>query len=94
VIENVTATGSHVDGVIAGLPESPVKNVVLKNVKLSGELGLTVAYAEVSGKDVDARADKGEPVTLLKGAKVNVEGGLTQQKGVLAPAPAEAPQEQ
>jgi len=44
VIENITATGSKTAGVIIGLPESPVKNVVLNNLKLSAEEGLTIEY--------------------------------------------------
>ncbi len=35
VLENVTATGGVVAAAIVGLPESPVKNVVLKNVNIS-----------------------------------------------------------
>ncbi len=72
VLENVTATGSKTAGVIIGLPESPVKNVVLNNVKLSAEEGLTIGNAEVTGKGVVVTAAKGEPITKLAGAKVDI----------------------
>lgn len=71
-IENVTATGSKTAGVIIGLPESPVKNVVLSNVKLSAEEGLTISNAEVTGKNVVVTPAKGEPITKLAGAKVYI----------------------
>lgn len=73
VLENVTATGSKVAGVIVGLPESPVKNVTLKNVKLSAEEGLTIGNAEVSGKGVVVTPQKGEAITKLAGAKVSLD---------------------
>ncbi|HEV2323545.1 MAG TPA: glycoside hydrolase family 28 protein [Terracidiphilus sp.] len=69
-IENVTATGSKSAGAIVGLPESPVKNVVLKNVKISAQKGLTIGYADVTGSDVVVQAAEGEGITKLAGAKV------------------------
>ena len=73
VLENVTATGSTTAGVIAGLPESPVKNVMLKNVKIGAENGLTIGYAEVSGEGVAVTAAKGEAITKLTGANVSLQ---------------------
>jgi polygalacturonase len=70
VIENVTATGGGVAAVIAGLPESPVKNVVLKNVKISAETGMTIGYAEVSGEGVVITAAQGEAIVKMAGAEV------------------------
>lgn len=72
VFENVTATGSKTAGVVIGLPESPVKNVVLNNVKLSAEEGLTISNAEVTGKGVVVMPTKGEAITKLAGAKVDI----------------------
>jgi polygalacturonase len=72
VIENVTATGGGVAAVIAGLPESPVKNVVLKNVKISAETGMTIGYADVSGDGVVVTAGKGEAITKMTGANVTL----------------------
>ena len=69
-IENVTATGSGIAGVIVGLPESPAKNVVLKNVKISADTGLTIGYADVVGQGVTVNVQKGEAITKLKDANV------------------------
>ncbi len=73
VLENVTATGSGTAGVIVGLPESPVLGVVLKNVKISAEKGMSIGYAEVTGSDVTVTAAKGEAITKMAGAKVNLK---------------------
>ena len=72
VLENITATGSKTAGVIIGLPESPVKNVVLNNVKLSAEEGLTISNAEVTGQGVVVIPAHGEAITKLAGAKVDI----------------------
>ncbi len=69
-IENLTATGSTSAGVIAGLPEAPIRGVVLRNVKISAGSGLTISYAEVSGEGVDVLASEGQPITKLAGAKI------------------------
>jgi polygalacturonase len=69
-IENVTATGSTLAGVIAGLPEAPIPGVVLRHVKISARNGLTISYAEVSGEGVDITASEGPAITKLTGAKV------------------------
>ena len=58
---------------IVGLPESPVKNVVLKNVKISAQHGMTVAYADVSGEGVVITAAEGEAITKLTGANVSLK---------------------
>ena len=71
-LENVTATGSKTAGVIVGLPESPIKNVVLNNVKVSAEEGLTIGNAEVTGTRVVITPSKGEAITKLAGAKVYI----------------------
>ncbi len=62
VIENVTATGGEMAGAIVGLPESPVKNVVLKNVNLSAKKGLTIGYADVTEMSVAVQTAEGEAV--------------------------------
>jgi polygalacturonase len=72
VIENLTATGSNVAGVIAGLPESPVQNVVLNNVNLSAKTGLTIGYAEVTAKNLVVHAEQGEPIMKETGAQVTL----------------------
>jgi polygalacturonase len=71
-VENVTATGSTSAGAIVGLPEAPIANVVLRNVHLSAQRGLTIAYATVSGRDVKVEATEGQPITQQAGAKVSL----------------------
>jgi polygalacturonase len=72
-IENVKSTNSGTAGVIVGLPESPVKNVVLKNVNIAADKGMTIAYADVSGSDVHLIVAKGEPMTKAAKANVNIK---------------------
>ena len=70
-IENVTATGAKAAAVIYGLPESPVKRVVLKHVHISAESGADMQYAEVSTTDFVVTPASGEAVT--KGPGVSLE---------------------
>jgi polygalacturonase len=69
-LENVTATGSAVAGAIVGLPESPVTGVVLRNVRISAQHGLTIGYAEVSGSGVVIEAGEGQAIAQQAGAQV------------------------
>jgi polygalacturonase len=73
VLENVTATGSGMDGAIIGLPESPVINVVLKNVTLSGKTGLNIGNAEVTGENLVVKADQGDAIVKLPGAELTLK---------------------
>ena len=69
-LENVTAMGSDTAGVIAGLPEAPVRGVVLRNVKLGARTGLTIGYASVTGQNVVVQATQGEAIMKLAGSDV------------------------
>ena len=71
-IDNVTATGSTNAGAIVGLPEAPVTGVILNNVKIGAQHGLTIGYAEVSGQGVHVEAGEGEPIKQMAGAKVSL----------------------
>ncbi len=71
-IENVQASGSTVAGIIVGLPESPVQDVVLKNVAISAKRGMTIGNAQVSGEHVVIKAEQGKGITILAGAKVAI----------------------
>jgi polygalacturonase len=71
-LDNVTATGSTSAGAIVGLPEAPVLGVVLHNVKIGTQHGLTIGYAEVSGEGVAVVAGEGQPITKMAGAKVTL----------------------
>jgi polygalacturonase len=70
-LENVTATGSTSAGAIVGLPEAPILGVMLRNVKIEAQHGLTVGYAEVSEQGVDVKVAEGPPVLNLVGAKIS-----------------------
>ena len=70
-IENITATDAENAGAIVGLPESPVLNVTLKNVKISAKKGMTISYADVKGTGVVVQAAEGE--AIMKGAGAEVE---------------------
>ncbi|HLI02889.1 MAG TPA: glycoside hydrolase family 28 protein [Terracidiphilus sp.] len=71
-IENLTATGGRNAGVIAGLPESPVRGVVLRNVKIDAENGMTIGYASVTGENFSVKAENGEAVKKLAGAELTL----------------------
>lgn len=70
-IKNLTATSSRNAGVIVGLPESYIENVVLENVKIDAEQGgLEVRNARgVIFKNVKVTAKKGEAF-IVKDAEV------------------------
>jgi polygalacturonase len=72
-IENVTATGSQVSAVVFGLPESPVKDLTMKNVHLSGVKGMTISDAQgVVLEDVKVTAEQGKAIDIRPSAKVTV----------------------
>ncbi len=70
VIENVKATGSKTAGVIVGLPEAPVKNIVLRNVHIQAETGMRIAYADVTVDGLVVNAAQGDAITVAPSAKV------------------------
>jgi polygalacturonase len=69
-LENVTAIGSTSAGAIVGLPESPVASVVLRNVKIGAQTGMTIGFAEVTESGVEVTAAGGLAMINLSGAKV------------------------
>lgn len=72
-IENLTATGIKNAGAIVGLPEDPVASVVLKNVQISAQKGLSICYAHVTGSKVLVQAEEGKPITQMEGAEVSLQ---------------------
>lgn len=70
-IENVTATGAKRAGVIMGLPESPVKNLVMKNVSISAVTGMTVSNAQITEENVVITPTSGEAVMRGPGVTIN-----------------------
>jgi polygalacturonase len=70
-LENLTASGGMAAGAIVGLPEAPIAGVVLHNVKINAQKGLTVSYADVTGDGVKVEAGEGQAITKLAGATVS-----------------------
>jgi polygalacturonase len=62
LIENLTSTASASAGEIVGLPEAPVSEFVLRNVKVSAERGLVVRYAHVTGTNVAIESRDGTAI--------------------------------
>ena len=73
VIENLHATGSSVAGVIIGLPESPVRDLVLKNVSIQARKGIAISNAYVTGHNVTIQPQEGPPMTIAPSAKVEIK---------------------
>jgi len=46
---------------------------VLRNVKLSGKTGLTIGWANVTGKDVTVTAEQGQGIVKLDDANVTLQ---------------------
>jgi polygalacturonase len=69
-LENVTATDIVSAGAIAGLPEAPIRGVVLTNVKIDAQHGLAVSNADVSGKGVKVQASDGSGITKAAGGNI------------------------
>jgi polygalacturonase len=64
-ISNLVATSTKHAGLIVGLPESLVTNVVLENVHITSQTGLTIGNAEgVKLKNVTVDVKKGEPIMI------------------------------
>jgi polygalacturonase len=72
-IENVKSVNSPWAGVIIGLPESPVKDIVLKNVDIQAAKGLQIAYAIVTASDLKVTATDGQSITVAPNAKLTVK---------------------
>jgi polygalacturonase len=69
-IQNFFATGSKNAGAIAGLPEAPVRDVVLNNVKIDAQRGMVISNAQVNATNFAVHATKGKDITQLAGAKL------------------------
>jgi polygalacturonase len=70
-IENVTATGAKQAAVIMGLPESPIKGLVLRNVRISATAGMTIQNAQLTEENLVVTAANGEAVTRGVGVTIN-----------------------
>jgi polygalacturonase len=72
-IENLRSVNSAWAGVVIGLPESPVKGLVMKNVDIQAKKGMTIAYATVTGTHVTVSAAEGQGVTVAPNATVSIK---------------------
>ena len=73
VIENVKVTDAKTAMDIEGLPEAPIKNLLLKNVHIGAEKGAKIYYAEVVSQGLVILAKSGPPITAGQGAKGNLK---------------------
>jgi len=71
-LENVSASGSTSAGAIVGLPEAPISGVVLRNVKIGAQHGLTISYAAVSGESVTIEVAEGQAIAKQVGAAISL----------------------
>jgi polygalacturonase len=69
-IENVKSVNSGWAGVVIGLPESPVKDIVMKNVDIQAKKGMNIAYATVNATNLKVVASEGESITVAPNAKL------------------------
>jgi polygalacturonase len=68
-IENVKASGAKVALQVEGLPEMPVKGLVLKNVQIQAAKGAKVFYAEIQSEGLIIQAQSGPPITTGAGVR-------------------------
>jgi polygalacturonase len=72
-ISNVTVSGAKTAGDIVGLPEMPIDDVLLDNVRVNANVGMTVQDARnVRLRNVEIVPRKGTPITVVN-AEVKTE---------------------
>jgi polygalacturonase len=69
-ITNLKATGAQTAMQIAGLPESPIRNLVLTNVSISAVKPATIMYADVTEKHVSIQASTSPTTITREGANI------------------------
>lgn len=72
-IENLIATGAKQAAVIDGLPESPIRNLVLRNVKISAQTGVAMQYVDVHATKLVIKPASGEPLIEGPGVDLNAK---------------------
>jgi polygalacturonase len=71
-IENLKVTGAKVALDVEGLPEAPIKNLVLDNVQIEAAKAGKIFYAQVQSRGLKVVPQDGQPLTVGTG----VTGGL------------------
>lgn len=75
-IRNISGSATHDAGLIVGLPESPIENLVMENVTLTAKDGLMIANAKgVKLKNVKIIPQKGEPIRTFNAEVEGLEKG-------------------
>jgi polygalacturonase len=74
-IENVKGVNLAWAGAIVGLPESPVTDIILKNVNLQAKKGMQIGYADVTADGLTITTPDG-----VKPIELNTEGKFTELK--------------
>jgi len=65
-ISNVSVDSAKTAGDIVGLPEMPIENVLLDNVRVNASVGMTVQDAKnVKLRNVEIVPQKGRPITIV-----------------------------
>ena len=65
-ISNVTVEGAKTAGDIVGLPEMPIDDVLLDNVRVNANVGMTLQDAKnVQMRNVEIIPQRGEPFTII-----------------------------
>ena len=72
-IENLKVTGAKVALDIEGLPEAPIKNLVLDNVQIEAAKAGKVYYAEVQSRALKVVPQDGQPLTVGTGVTGNLK---------------------
>src|ERR1017187_4242182 len=70
-IENLTATGAKRAAVIMGIPESPIRNLTLKNVNISAATGMVIQNAQLIEENIVVTPAAGEAVSRGPGVTIN-----------------------
>jgi polygalacturonase len=70
-IENLTATNAKNAVQVEGLPESPITNLVLKNVNITSDRGMVALYADITQDNVTITAKTGKPLEPGPGLTIN-----------------------
>ena len=71
-IDGLFAFNSKVAGVVYGLPESPVKGLVMKDVHITADRGMVISDAQATLDDVKVIAAEGEAIDVRPSAKVTI----------------------
>lgn len=69
-VDGLTATGADRVGIIVGLLESPISNLVLRNVHVTADSGLIVRNATVIDHDVTLTVKNGPAITKQAGSHI------------------------